>query len=348
MTEVIPNSLSSQEPRNTSGGATVTKNIAPDGWPSNLGTEERRKLIADEITAWVGNLRLDAALSAKELGQYSGMHKALLLRNGLLVGAIRHCRLNPLADTRLSVLTIITFLADNNYGICRLSVTRMCEMFARSREAIVNSITSLEADGQIGVNRKQGMPNCYWPLIPSALAELSANPIWFVDALSHRPKARVFRSVEEAIASAAHDQSSPLDQSSNPDKLDGALVKDRRGTGQGSSSSISLRELTKKKMVGDHSTFDCGSAFHTRNEGFAGESLAEAEVASELDGEAGVRASLHGPCAEDRTTPPSAICQLDSTVPRDLLDRYFACASNWGLRPKSWAWLGRGKSRPER
>jgi hypothetical protein len=52
-------------------------------WPANRAPEsieERREYINQQITLWVGNLRLDAALSAEELGQYSGMQKALLLR----------------------------------------------------------------------------------------------------------------------------------------------------------------------------------------------------------------------------------------------------------------------------
>ena len=121
----------------------MSNGIAPADWPSNRSVDERRAEINAAITLWVGNQRLDQALAAEELGRYSGMQKALLLRNGLLVGAIRHCRRNPRADTRMSVLAMITFLADNNDGICRLSVTRMCEIFARSRESIVTSIASL-------------------------------------------------------------------------------------------------------------------------------------------------------------------------------------------------------------
>ena len=136
----------------------MTQGIASVDWPSNLSSDQRKLFVREQITLWVGNQRLDAALAAEELGQYSGMQKALLLRNGVLVGAVRHCRLNPRADTRMSILTLITFLADNNDGICRLSITRMCEIFARSRESIVTSIASLEKDGQIGVNRSGGMP----------------------------------------------------------------------------------------------------------------------------------------------------------------------------------------------
>jgi hypothetical protein len=239
--------------------------------PQKTSEEERKAFIKQQIDLWVGNLRLDEALKAEELGQYSGIQKALLLRNGLLVGAVRHCRLNPRADSRMPILALITFLADNNEGICRLSVSRMCKILDRSRESIVTSIQFLEEDGQIGVSRKEGLPNCYWPLIPAALAELSANPVWFVDALAPKPRFRIFSSPEEAIAAAttppnqssAPDQSSRLDQSSGPDHhqsggldryrsggvdqvpaeittADRELVKSSRRTSLVQSSSISL------------------------------------------------------------------------------------------------------------
>jgi hypothetical protein len=212
----------------------MTATIAPAGWPANQppeSAEERKDYIKQQITLWVGNLRLDAALKAEELGQYSGLQKALLLRNGLLVGSIRHCRLNPRADTRMPILTLITFLADNNDGICWLSVSRMCEIFKRSRQAIVDGIDSLEKDGLIGCIYKKGLASCYWPMIPAALAELSADPKWFVDTLSTKPKYRMFGSPEAAIeaATAAQDGSTLPDQSTS---LDHSTSLDRHRSGE--------------------------------------------------------------------------------------------------------------------
>jgi hypothetical protein len=121
---------------------------------NEMTVEERKARIAEEITLWVGNQRLDQALKAEELGQLSMVEKMVALRNGLIVGCIRHCRLNPRADCRLAILTLITFLADNNDGICRLSITAMTEIFKRTREAIVAGIKTLEKQGQIGVSAK--------------------------------------------------------------------------------------------------------------------------------------------------------------------------------------------------
>ena len=135
--------------------------------------------------------------------------KDLALRNGLLINVIRYCRLNPKADSRLAILTMITFLADNSRGLCRLSTVRMAEIFMRDQRSIHASITALEKDDLIGVNRVTGLPNSYWPKIPGALVEMSANPVWFVDALSTKPKARVYKTQKAAIAAATQEKVTP-------------------------------------------------------------------------------------------------------------------------------------------
>ena len=75
--------------------------------------DEKRAYIASQIQL-VGYPRLGSVLKAEEYGQLSMIEKTVSLRNGLIVGAIRHCRLSPRTDSHMSVLTIITFLADNN------------------------------------------------------------------------------------------------------------------------------------------------------------------------------------------------------------------------------------------
>ena len=183
----------------------MSDGISPTDWPSNRSVHDRRAEIDATITLWVGNQRLDAALKAAELGALSFLQKAVVMRNGLLISCIKHCRMNPRAEAKIPILIMIMFLADNTAGICYLGVMRMAEIFQRTKTCIINNIAALEADGLIGVNRKDGLPNCYWPLIPAALAEMSANPIWFVDALSTKPKSRIFKTPDEAIAAATED-----------------------------------------------------------------------------------------------------------------------------------------------
>lgn len=168
--------------------------IAPEGWPSNMDPAARRDEFCKAIVLYIGNKRLDEALSREELGQLEGLQRVLALRNGLIANCVRHCRQNPGADATLAVLTLITFMADNNDGICRLSVARIAQVFGRSERTIYRCIAGLEESGLIGVSRNgpKGSSNCYWPTIPAGLAEVGASIVWFADALSHKPKARIF------------------------------------------------------------------------------------------------------------------------------------------------------------
>jgi hypothetical protein len=78
-----------------------------------LNADEKRALHR-QSNPIMGPLRTSRPCEAEELGQLSMIEKVVSLWNGLIVGAIRHCRLNVRTDSRMSVLTIITFLADNN------------------------------------------------------------------------------------------------------------------------------------------------------------------------------------------------------------------------------------------
>src|SRR5262249_27459656 len=63
--------------------------------------------------------------------------------------------------------------------------------------------------------------NRYWPRIPAALVEMSPNPVWVIEALTAAPKARIFGSVDEAIAAATErdvNQSSGVDRSGRVDQ----------------------------------------------------------------------------------------------------------------------------------
>lgn len=174
--------------------APISGSIAPAGWPSNVDPAARKEEFCKAITLYMGNRRLDDALTREELGQLEGLQRVLALRNGLVANCVRHCRQNPGADVTLAVLTLITFMADNNDGICRLSVVRIAQVFGRSERTIYRCLKELEDGGLIGVvrNGQKGLANWYWPTVPAGLAEVGASIVWFVDALSDKPKARIF------------------------------------------------------------------------------------------------------------------------------------------------------------
>ena len=191
----------------------MSNTIAPTDWPNNMSAEDRKVWLHEQITNWVGEKRIDECLSALELGNLSMTEKAVAYRSILIVGGIRHCRAHDRAEARMPILTLITYLSDNAQGVCTLSITKMQKLLNRSRPCIVENIQALEVEGLIGVARVDGMPNVYWPRIPAALAEISPNPVWFVDAVLGQPKQKIYRTAEAAIAAATESQVTAANQS---------------------------------------------------------------------------------------------------------------------------------------
>jgi hypothetical protein len=191
----------------------MTVTIQPTDWPKNMSADDRKVWLHKEITKWVGEKKIQECLSALELGNLSMTEKAVAYRSILIVGGIRHCRIHARAEARMPILTLITYLSDNAQGVCSLSITKFQQLLNRSRPCIVENILALEAEGLIGVERIDGMPNRYWPRIPAALAEMSPNPVWVVDAILGQPKQKVHRTVEAAIASATESQATAVNQS---------------------------------------------------------------------------------------------------------------------------------------
>lgn len=225
----------------------------------NMPPDDRRGEFCAAITLWVGNQRLDHALQREELGQLEGLQRVLALRNGLIANCVRFCRQNPRAGAAMAVLTLITFMADNNDGMCRLTVPRMAKIFARNERNIHAAIAVLEKDGLIGVNRVNGLANSYFPLIPAGLDTVGASIAWFADALSDKPKSRVPRTPD------VNDRG----QHETPDVDDrgvgtGPLSKCARTPVEVRQHSISLREITKGETEVD-ATYGCAPQESTPN-----------------------------------------------------------------------------------
>src|SRR5262245_55975588 len=189
----------------------MSTGIAAVDWPSNMSADERKVWLHEQIRNWVGEKRIEECLSGLELGNLSMTEKAVAYCSVLIVGSIKHCRKHKRAEARIPILTLITYLSDNAKGTCYLALSTMEELFDRSRQCIIDNIVGLEEDGLIGVARVDGMVNCYWPRIPTALKEMSPNPVWVINALTTVPKARIFGTVGDAIAAATENQSSGVD-----------------------------------------------------------------------------------------------------------------------------------------
>src|SRR5262245_16731377 len=201
----------------------------------NLSPTEKQKQFCEAITLWVGNQRLGEAMRREELGKLEGLQRALALRNGTIVNLILLCRLHPQESCRSAVHALITFMADNNEGICWLTVRRIAQLLSRARRSIKEAISVLEKDGLLGVKRANGLANSYWPLIPCGMATVGASVTWFADALSDRPVARV------TITPDAECRGTP--EAGFRGGLGGPL-KRSAGTPEAAQHSISLKDIS--------------------------------------------------------------------------------------------------------
>jgi hypothetical protein len=86
---------------------------------------EKVDLLREQIAMAIAAQRV-AGVAPSAIGRLGNLQRVKALRSSYLLGAVRFCRRNPLADTRLAILAYVTFLSDNPFGTCRLSVTRMC------------------------------------------------------------------------------------------------------------------------------------------------------------------------------------------------------------------------------
>jgi hypothetical protein len=122
----------------------MSATTAPTDWPNNMSADDRKVWLHEQIAEWVGEKRIEEALSRAELGNLSHTQKAVAYRSILIVGNIRHCRHNKRAEARIPILTLITYLSDNAKGVCYLSIVKLMELLNRTRQCILDNIEALE------------------------------------------------------------------------------------------------------------------------------------------------------------------------------------------------------------
>ena len=132
----------------------MSTGIASADWPNNMSADDRKAWTRDQINNWCTSKRIDEVLSTAELGNLSHTQKAVAYRSVLIIGSIKHCRANARAEARIPILTLITYLSDNAKGVCYLSISKMQELFQRSRQCVVDNILALVAE----VVRKHWFP----------------------------------------------------------------------------------------------------------------------------------------------------------------------------------------------
>lgn len=132
---------------------------------------------------------LEEALSRKELGNLDSLGRLFAQRHSLIDNIGHFYSRSPRSDVATGILTLATFLADNNEGCCTLSVPRMAKFFARDERRISDAIGRLEAAGVLFVERSPGSSSKCWPVVNRGFAPSSIPLTWFVDARSPRPSA---------------------------------------------------------------------------------------------------------------------------------------------------------------
>jgi hypothetical protein len=180
----------------------------------------------EAIRLWVSSVRLDEAMKREDLAQLEGIQRLIVLSRGLLPNIIRLCRRAKRADTRLGVLAIIHLCADNDDGLCRLSIVRFAQLLCRKEESIRDAILDLERGGEVHVEHSVN-GNSYWPRIPTRVAHVNPSVGWIVDGLSDKPRtvgrpARKRTPLTRGVLSEFGDDPKPLG-TERPQRKDGVL-----------------------------------------------------------------------------------------------------------------------------
>ena len=149
--------------------------------------DERQQIYHHAIMQFVENKRLEDTLGQGELASMENGPRFFTLMKGLLPSMVRVFRRWPRPDTKLGVLILIHFCADNNDGLCRLSAERFSQILNRTIKNVQSAVDGLEETGVIGVHRS-ATGNSYWPIIARAVRDTTPNLSWFLDAFSEKPE----------------------------------------------------------------------------------------------------------------------------------------------------------------
>ena len=129
------------------------------------------------ILQFVENMRLEETLGQGELASLESGPRFFTLMKGMLPNIVHLFRRSSRADTKLGVLVLIHFCADNGDGLCRLS---------RDPRNVQRAIEDLEEGDEIGVHHS-ALGNSYWPKIARAVLDTSPCIGWFINAFSDGP-----------------------------------------------------------------------------------------------------------------------------------------------------------------
>jgi hypothetical protein len=131
------------------------------------------------IHGWVAEKR--DALSRKEIGAMEAFDRVDAQRKAYLIGLSQYYRANPRADVAPGVFAIITFLSDNEAGVCTVAQANIGKILGRSRTAIAEASARLTKSGLIEVTPKRAISS---PVIPRAVTTSYNHLAWLIEALA--------------------------------------------------------------------------------------------------------------------------------------------------------------------
>lgn len=140
------------------------------------------------ISSWVGQRRIDEALTRHQLGALTGLDRLVTLRNATLDGLHQFYVTNPMADAAPGVFAVVCLLSDNSDGCCTVSSERLAQFLNRTGRRIREAIDRLEADGCVKTLRRPGATAMVWPVINPVYAQHRDPLTWVLDA--HAPTSR--------------------------------------------------------------------------------------------------------------------------------------------------------------
>ncbi len=139
-----------------------------------------KEQFTDAICLWCKTRNADEVLSREEIGRMQKFDRVDAQRKSLIINLSNFYRDHPRADVAPGVLTLVTFLSDNEKGACQMSQAQMAAVLHRTRTTIAEAVSRLKTSGLMASVNGKAMS---FPAIPRAVAASYNHMIWATDAL---------------------------------------------------------------------------------------------------------------------------------------------------------------------
>lgn len=143
-----------------------------------------REEYAQAIHVWCRTRDIAEALTREEIGAMQKFDRVDAHRKSLIINLSTFYRDNPRADVAPGVLTLVTFLSDNDKGACQMSQEQMALVLHRTRTTVAEAVTRLKASGLMRSVNGRALA---YPTIQRAVTRSYNHLVWITDALKTAP-----------------------------------------------------------------------------------------------------------------------------------------------------------------